>query len=187
MTKNLAAGRTSLPVCYFEERSMLEKITDNFSFLVDIFLPKSTIDKRFESVIAGILSGLHLQVEIFKPWDPRLGETYVCKWPNGTTGFAEQTSHHPPLSNFQIISPNNEWTIYGELNFDFDIGLMESLLNQKGKFTISFADGSLYQWQFPLIIIQNLFGEKKTFRFSGSFEIEDVKNNLICDVIFGKK
>ena len=52
-----------------------------------------------------------------KPYNPILGEVFHCKWdygdPNkGTTYYyAEQVSHHPPISSFYFVNRKRNWTI----------------------------------------------------------------------------
>lgn len=52
-------------------------------------------------------------------YNPVLGEFFQCsyKYSNGTEGYyiAEQVSHHPPISAYYYISPENDLIIYGEL------------------------------------------------------------------------
>lgn len=52
-------------------------------------------------------------------YNPVLGETFRCryKYKDGTQGFyiAEQVSHHPPISAFYYVSPENKIEVFGEL------------------------------------------------------------------------
>ena len=38
----------------------------------------------------------------WKPFNPILGETYQSRFNDGTKCFLEQTSHHPPVSHFEV-------------------------------------------------------------------------------------
>lgn len=57
------------------------------------------------------VSGLHLGLNQWKPFNPILGETYQGTFPDGSHIFIEQTSHHPPVSNFLIEGEG--WTVHG--------------------------------------------------------------------------
>lgn len=42
-------------------------------------------------------------MSMLKPFNPILGETFQCKIGN-TKMYVEQTSHHPPIYNFLVLS-----------------------------------------------------------------------------------
>ena len=49
----------------------------------------------------------HTAVHHFdKPLNPILGETYVSECEDGSKGYFEQTSHHPPISHAQFYGPD---------------------------------------------------------------------------------
>lgn len=48
-----------------------------------------------------------------KPFNPILGETYQGSFPDGTQIFCEQTSHHPPITAWLVVGPNNAWRLSG--------------------------------------------------------------------------
>jgi len=101
---------------------MLERITDFLSH-PDLIFGAGTKDdpeERFVEVLRYYLAGWHIKPKgVKKPYNPVLGEFFRCsyQYPDGTTGFyvAEQVSHHPPISAFYYISPENNLEIYGEL------------------------------------------------------------------------
>lgn len=41
------------------------------------------------------------------------GETYQAVYDDGTKLYLEQTSHHPPVSHYQMFSPDNAFRMYG--------------------------------------------------------------------------
>ncbi len=58
-------------------------------------------------VITFCISGFHSSAEkLRKQFNPILGETYQASFQDGTTIFAEQISHHPPISAWQVFGPN---------------------------------------------------------------------------------
>lgn len=80
--KKLMVGKgavaVSLPVRIFERRSTLERILDLWStgpiFLKAAALATDPLEK-LKYTIAFFVSGLHMQVEMRKPFNPILGET----------------------------------------------------------------------------------------------------------------
>jgi Oxysterol-binding protein len=47
------------------------------------------------------------------PLNPILGETLQRELPDGTRFFAEQTSHHPPITNFYLEGPGGCYRFSG--------------------------------------------------------------------------
>jgi len=47
------------------------------------------------------------------PLNPILGETIQRELPDGTKFFAEQTSHHPPITNFYLEGPESSYRFSG--------------------------------------------------------------------------
>ncbi len=48
-----------------------------------------------------------------KPFNPVLGETYQAHFPGGTSLFSEQVSHHPPVTQFQLVGPGGLFHYHG--------------------------------------------------------------------------
>lgn len=62
---------------------------------------------KLKCVTQALVSGLHLPVEngTKAPLNPILGETLVQVSESGMHLYCEQTSHHPPITNFLIEGP----------------------------------------------------------------------------------
>ena len=138
----------SFPCIFSEPRSFLERTSDMFTFLANKYIERAQKETNPEDKLLqlaiGIIAGFHLYMKSKKPWNPVLGETYVCRWPNGTTFYGEQTSHHPPTSDFQIFGPNNSWTCTAHTNFTIDSGIFQVDVLQSGLFKLEFTDGNTY-------------------------------------------
>ena len=52
--------------------------------------------------VAFVIGGLRRQTSTLKPFNPILGETYQGQYSSGLRVFAEQISHHPPVSSWQV-------------------------------------------------------------------------------------
>ena len=59
-------------------------------------------------------------LEMAKPFNPILGETYQC-WINGCPFYAEQISHHPPISSFLMIGRG--FRVYGSIIPEIDLSM----------------------------------------------------------------
>ena len=52
--------------------------------------------------VAFVIGGLRRQTSTLKPFNPILGETYQGQYSSSLRVFAEQISHHPPVSSWQV-------------------------------------------------------------------------------------
>ncbi|EGG23965.1 oxysterol binding family protein [Cavenderia fasciculata] len=106
--KNMVSSKQpfSLPICFSEPRSFLEKLTDMGDYL-DIFLGSSNMESsenRFLEILKFYLSSWMENQDVRSPFNPVIGETFSCKWNHSdgssTEYIAEQLSHHPPETGF---------------------------------------------------------------------------------------
>ncbi len=58
--------------------------------------------------VAFVIGGLRRQTSTLKPFNPILGETYQGIYSSGWRVFAEQISHHPPISSWQVLDPQGK-------------------------------------------------------------------------------
>jgi hypothetical protein len=181
----------SFPVGYSENRTFMERASDLFAFLVSDFLERAYFcnspEVRLSYVAIGIIASFHLGLQSKKPWNPVLGETYIARWPNGSTMYAEQISHHPPVTSIQIYSQTNHWTIDATLNFEIDLGVSKTIIRQKGLTKLRFADGCIYEWEFPSITVLGIIKGDRIVRVRGPFDMKDVTNNLEVHVEIAPK
>ena len=106
----------SLPVYLFEPRSYLERITDNWCYL-PFFMNKAADAKdpleRFKFIVALLVGGLHNTCTQYEPFNPILGETLESTFSDGTRLYLEQTSHHPPISHWQVYGRDDLFKFIG--------------------------------------------------------------------------
>ncbi|KAH0791260.1 Oxysterol binding protein [Histomonas meleagridis] len=178
--------RFSFPVGYNEPRTFLERSADLFGFLTQSYLEKAfnATDPamRLSYIGVGIAAGYHFYLQQKKPWNPVLGETYVGRWDNGVTIYGEQTSHHPPVSQIQIFTPDNKWNIHARFNFGIDPGITRVDILQKGLTELDFSDGTHIEWEFPIIAVTGLLQGDRVVKVSGAVEIADTTHNLVAVV-----
>lgn len=117
--KNLLSGKSilniSLPVNIFSDLSILELTVRGFGF-APVFLEKaasiSNPLERFKATIVFFIAYTNLYLEIEKPFNPILGETFQG-WVRGCPVYAEQISHHPAITAFYMVG--NGYKIYGSI------------------------------------------------------------------------
>jgi hypothetical protein len=183
----------SLPISFFEPRTILERISDLFSFAPLILKKAGAINDKLETlkqVICFSLSSLYRILQQLKPFNPVLGETYQCFWEDGTKMYLEHTCHTPPISHFYLKSSSNLYTVSGY--FDMEMGgIMKTMLTNtmqiipKGKITVYLTETKqTISYQFPKITMGGaLWGERYCY-FSDHMKFEDRDNNLKCVIAF---
>jgi hypothetical protein len=187
----LDISRMSFPVAYSEPRSFLERLSDLFSSVVTTFLPRvikeSDANNRLQLFAIGLLSSFNLDMTSKKPWNPILGETYVCQWANRASFYAEQISHHPPISAAQLVGPDGAWTCSGRCSGRVENSVQGIGLEQRGKFSLTLEDGTEFEWEFPTIFITGNVSGTRLIRVKGPFSVFDRTNDLECIVEISPK
>lgn len=110
--------KMTLPVTFNEPTSLLQRNVEVIEYS-DLLDKASAIDDstlRLVYVATFAASEYASTVgRIAKPFNPLLGETFEYARPDkGYRCFAEQVSHHPPISALVAESPS--WSYYGESN-----------------------------------------------------------------------
>lgn len=186
LAKSIAEGRgvvgVSLPIRIFESRSLIERITDWWSFAPVYLTPAAQIRdpiERFKHVIAFAMAGLYVSVSPFKPFNPILGETYQGEFPGyGISVCVEHTSHHPPIANFYLV--HKDWKFYGRYEFKGDISTLNNCLtiNQEGPNVVEFSDGHKIVFYLPTIRVGGMLRGDKITRYKGIIKFVDEANKL---------
>jgi hypothetical protein len=65
--------------------------------------------------------------------NPILGETLQAKLTDGTEIYAEQISHHPPISYYLIIGPNDSYRFSGYYDIEVNPSLNSLTIKNLGK------------------------------------------------------
>jgi hypothetical protein len=186
--KNIFQGKSimsiSLPIFIFDTRSLLEMwVWQNGYCAMYLELAGKTKDplERIKYTTSYAISKFHLCANQQKPFNPILGETFQCKILDSLF-YLEQTSHHPPISNYYVIGKNykaygyNEPEANGGAN-SFDIGA-------KGNTNVLFDDGDVHSINNPGMCIGGTIIGDRTIKFLGELQIVDKKNDLICLIEF---
>jgi len=111
--------------------------------------------ERLKLVITSYLAGNHISPTICQcraPLNPILGETAQRSLPDGMKFYAEQTSHHPPITNFLLEGPNNLYRFSGFFEYKAWLSGVNTIGGSRvGKQIISFNDGGLLSIKDPIM------------------------------------
>lgn len=123
-----------------------------FPFFMNLAVNQPPVEKM-KLVIVAVFSGFHSSCFFMKPLNPILGETYTCCYEDGTRLFLEQTSHHPPVTNFEVYGPNGSYYMYGNTAYKTSVAISLALnLYNKGKRCIVFPDGTKISFDYCKVI-----------------------------------
>lgn len=182
----------SLPVRIFEKRSTIERMCDLWStgpiFLLEAARSEDPIE-RFKKCITFFISGLHSTVEMRKPFNPIIGETFEAYWPDNSKIYLEHISHHPPISSFLVEHHAGLYRYYGSYEYvakltDFGNAAAGRSV---GKNYIEFQDGTKIVFEYPHMKLGGLLFGKRTIKFSGKVEFADEKNGLLAEFAFNSE
>ena len=146
--------------------------------------------ERLKYITAAQIGAIHLGVEnvgLRSPLNPILGETMVIKTEMGSTLYMEQTSHHPPISNFHMLGPESlPFEVSGYVEFKVETkGVMSSVLfKAPGIVRIKLPDQTLLEMSTKTIEVTGLLSTEKIFNVVESITIHDVTNGVNAEVIF---
>lgn len=96
--------------------------------------------ERMKLVITATVASFCYTLSFHKPLNPILGETVKGRLEDGTEMYAEQISHHPPISYFYCKKGNNDYQYYGYYVYEANAGLNSITLKNKGKRFVKFKD-----------------------------------------------
>uniref|UniRef100_A0A7S2TI12 Oxysterol binding protein n=1 Tax=Lotharella oceanica TaxID=641309 RepID=A0A7S2TI12_9EUKA len=191
MGKNIMEGKSiiniSLPVTIFEPRSFLQRMTDHWAF-APLYLNKAAMAKdpveRFKWAIAFMISGLHNGCRQKKPFNPILGETFQATYPDGTEIFLEQVSHHPPVSQYELLGPNGTWKLCGFNEYRASFRPNGVVGGQYGPNKIEFQDGTVIEYTMPQVTVSGMVIGDWLFYWTGTTTFVDRKNNITAEITF---
>jgi len=115
--------------------------------------------EKMKYVITASMSSLFCSSLFLKPMNPILGETYEAIFSDGTKVFMEQTSHHPPVSHYELVGQN--YYMSGFSVFKSSAGLNSMTVINNGKKMVKFTDGTEIKFDFCKVsfhfIIKNYY------------------------------
>lgn len=181
LKKNVFKGKSilniSFPVSIFKDESHLKSCARNFSY-APTFLEKAVSMSPMERVKQAIL--WHISITNFiismnKPFNPILGQTYQCII-DGCLYFAEQISHHPPVTSY--IFYGRGYRVYGAIEPKIALGLNCCKGWSSQPNFIEFEDGEILEFTNNKMVINGmLFGER-------SFGFEGMSTSFLIQIMF---
>mmetsp|Transcript_46488 Transcript_46488/g.75879 ORF Transcript_46488/g.75879 Transcript_46488/m.75879 type:complete len:395 (+) Transcript_46488:219-1403(+) len=189
-TQFLSGGdviHTSLPVRLFEPRSFLERMTEFWGYNDILRKASKTADpvERLKWLVAFTVSGLHRDIYMQKkPFNPLLGETYQATFSDGTQIFCEQTSHHPPISSFYLVGPENVYELSGSMKLGAAVRGNMVKITHEGTHTLKLPDGAKITWGLPSFSVHGIFYGERIANVCGRMVLTDEQNGLTCIVRF---
>jgi len=137
---------------------------------------------RFKHVITFAIAGLSNTCTQKKPFNPILGETFQATYEDGSLVYTEQSSHHPPVTNWQIIGPDGLYHFYGYGEWTAAFRGNSVKGHQKGPHIIEFKDGGRIVYNLPEIWVRGIMLGDRIVEYDGLMKFRDEKNGLGCDL-----
>lgn len=159
--------------------------------------------ERMKYICAFFFGGIHQPVYVSKskpPFNSVLGETYQGINEDGCKAYCEQTLHHPPTFNFQIIEPNKKFELMGFGSICAHLDGLNTIRGWREGKSIMKLKGDTFTWENLKTRITGVIMGDRSYNFYSTLTIKDFKNKLECVVtlvdkedqgliskIFGKK
>mmetsp|Transcript_21576 Transcript_21576/g.39467 ORF Transcript_21576/g.39467 Transcript_21576/m.39467 type:complete len:352 (-) Transcript_21576:28-1083(-) len=185
--------RVSRPASISYPMTYLQAAVRDFSFLHLLYRAAEATDPvtRLQLVLAFVAGGLHINPMICKnkpPLNPILGETYAASMPDGSQIYLEQTSHHPPITHWELISNNGQFRFTGHGQLVAGLSGPNTLYaSKKGRNVISFFDGTVIEYDAPSMEISGLVMGERIVNYVGKFNVTDITHQLVCECEFVTK
>jgi hypothetical protein len=165
----------------------LERVTDYWVYMPS-FLPLAAREgdplTRFKLVMGFGLGGLINTCKQKKPFNPILGETFEAAFEDGTSVFLEQSSHHPPITMFEVAGPGGAFRYFGYIHFTSSFGGNTIKGRWSGLCCVEFKDGTRIEWEMPPCSIRGIMWGTRRFQYIEHMTFRDAKNGLECTVQF---
>lgn len=185
---NIISGQSimniSLPVFLFDKRTLHEVFCyehraapfylSHAAYCTDIF-------ERMKWVVVYAISQLYISTIQSKPFNPIIGETFQCKI-GPLNMYTEQTSNHPIISNFYAFDDDHLYKIHGYIITTASTGANSISAIKKGKYQITFKDGTLYTIHLPGVLVKGITVGKRYFNYVKKMLVVDETNKL-CSYI----
>ena len=178
----------TMPIKVMVPISILQHVCNgHFNFPLYLNIASTLTDdvERMKYVIVATISNWYKSSVILKPLNPIWGETYEMMWEDGSHEYVEQTSHHPPCSNFIIYGPNNNYKFSGYLNFKSNAWINSMKLTNTGKRCVDFKDGTHIDFNYCNDQYSNTFYGILRDENIGDVEWNDVTHGIKAKMSLG--
>ena len=143
--------------------------------------------EKIKLVTTCMIAGMHVGMSVLhslSPLNPVLGETCQRFATDGTQYFAEQITHHPPVSAATMIGPGGSWKF--EVIQEFKAGLVSPNTIQaykQGALVITLEDDTQYVIEEAQLNISGLVVGEIVLANSGKVTVKDITNDITAEVI----
>lgn len=190
MGRNLLTGKSlinmSLPIEIFGTDSNIERICKGYIYAPNLVEKMVSMNHPIDRMKYGICFGLTFSVsyiEMQKPFNPILGETYQAMI-DGCPVYAEQISHHPPIGNTYFVGRG--YKIHGSFESKVEMGMNSASGINYGYNHIEFDDGGSLKFNTPFGEMSGIiYGDRQLCLVKKSYYVDE-PNRLFCEVQWGK-
>ena len=138
--------------------------------------------ERIKYVTAFAISGIHCGPDLCKskaPFNPIIGETYQARAPDGAMLYMEQTLHHPPTLNYDLVGPDKNYELmgYGAIDAKLD-GINRIRGSRSGKNILKFKDGTFLTFTNLLTRINGIILGDRLYNYYGVLTIKDFTHKI---------
>ena len=171
----------SIPIKVMVPISILQHICNghfNYPLYMNLAYESNNSLEQMKYTIVACISSWYKSNVFLKPLNPILGETYEMIWEDGSHEYIEQTSHHPPCSNFILFGPNNLYIYSGYLNYTTHAYLNSLKLTNVGKRYVKFNDGTQIHFNYSIDNYSNTFFGIFRHESLGQMEFIDIENGI---------
>lgn len=119
------------------------------------------------------------------PLNPVLGETCQRYSKDGTKYYAEQITHHPPISAATMEGPDNKWRFEVVQEFKAGLNGHNSIsAHKEGALVLTLYDDTQYIIEEGYVQIEGIVYGEMVINICGTIRIRDVTNNLLSEITF---
>ncbi len=141
--------------------------------------------ERMKYLFAFAISGIHqgpIKCRSRAPFNPILGETFqAINEKDGSRLYLEQTEHHPPTFNFNLVGPNKHFELNGFGTIDAHLYTINMIKGERiGKTILKFDDGSLFTFTVLKTRINGIIMGDRIYNYYGDLIIKDYKHKVEC-------
>ena len=122
--------------------------------------------------------------DIDKPFNPTIGETFQGEI-GGYQVYAEQTSHHPPVSSFLLDGKN--YVLHGSLELNANLGINSAVGMFFGDIILEFDDGGVVKGRMPMGLMSGVMMGDTHFGPEGACFSFDPINHIVCSYYHRKE
>lgn len=183
-------SKITMPVVFNEPLTMLQRACEGLQYSRYLVLADSSEDpvERMEFVCAFIVAALSGNaLRIVKPFNPLLYETYEIEHEledgSRVKGFAQQVSHHPPIT--AAYAESNHFTWNGVINPKIKFWGRSVEVSHDGSCRIYLKrHKEAYTFKAVACSIHNIIVGKLWFEHHGPLNVRCVKSNLQANLMF---